>query len=512
MEPRNRAERERMHQTGVVNLVHAFSLTVSSASHGSFSITAPGDACVGQVKDVIAKDLCIDRGAVHLFVAHVEDPLEDIQRLSVCMAGEASLFMVLDRCDDKEVLTHLFFSRVATDNEGRVTELDGVTSSSLPTTIGNLRRLVCLDCNSDQLRHIPETVGHLHRLSDLCLRGTGIACLPEAIGGCRALRALNLADCAALRNIPDSIGYCTSMVSLDLSGSAVTDLPGSIANLQLLEDLDCSNCQDLEGFPDAIGRCGELTNLDLSESLITTIPTTIGECTHLLTLDLSFCYALRSYHLSLGLLKANGCQVRAECCPAAHLIGDIATVQGATALDFSDLMVFNVPDTIGTLLHLETLAFGGCKALAFFPDAIKGCLVLTDLDLSGTAIQQLSLAIGALDRLRVLNLNGCRALQSLPETVGVLRELQELNCYNCGSLETLPLSISELAKLQRLNCHECRSLWGVPAVIVGCVSLVLLDLRNTTIPPTIQGHGDWVCQASLRGQMQRAAPACCVLI
>ena len=43
------------------------------------------------------------------------------------------------------------------------------------------------------------------------------------------------------------------------------------------------------------------------------------------------------YPLSIGLLKAGGCNVNVTANPEATLVGDIATVQEATKLDYSYL-------------------------------------------------------------------------------------------------------------------------------------------------------------------------------
>uniref|UniRef100_A0A6N2MM48 NB-ARC domain-containing protein n=1 Tax=Salix viminalis TaxID=40686 RepID=A0A6N2MM48_SALVM len=84
-------------------------------------------------------------------------------------------------------------------------------------------------------------------------------------------------------------------------------------------------------------------------------------------------------------------------------------------------------------------------ARSFFQDIKKS------LNLSRSSIEEIPIEVGKLIHLRHLNLEGCRELVSLPETMYDLCNLQSLDVSRCLSLKELPRAIVKLIKLRHLR-------------------------------------------------------------
>ena len=105
------------------------------------------------------------------------------------------------------------------------------------------------------------------------------------------------------------------------------------------------------------------------------------------------------------------------------------------------------------------LEIAGCQALRSLPESVGVLTGLTSLTLSMCgAIESLPDSVGALTALTSLNLSDCRQLQSLPESVGALAVLTSLNLGRCRELPSLPESIWALTRLTSLNLFDCWAL------------------------------------------------------
>ncbi|KAJ6748163.1 LEUCINE-RICH REPEAT-CONTAINING PROTEIN SOG2 [Salix purpurea] len=90
---------------------------------------------------------------------------------------------------------------------------------------------------------------------------------------------------------------------------------------------------------------------------------------------------------------------------------------------------------------------------AALPDVMKQLTCIRSLNLSRSSIKEIPKEVGKLIHLRHLNLEGCRELVSLPETMCDLCNLQSLDVIWCSSLKELPLAIVKLIKLRHLHIY-----------------------------------------------------------
>ncbi|KAM0896116.1 hypothetical protein ACQ4PT_023382 [Festuca glaucescens] len=102
-------------------------------------------------------------------------------------------------------------------------------------------RIRVLDLTGSSIQTIPDCVGSLIHLRLLDLDGTEISCLPESIGCLINLQILNLQWCKALHSLPLAIIQLCNLRRLGLDNTPINQVPKGIGRLEFLNDL--------EGFP-----------------------------------------------------------------------------------------------------------------------------------------------------------------------------------------------------------------------------------------------------------------------
>ncbi|KAB5532260.1 hypothetical protein DKX38_018988 [Salix brachista] len=103
-------------------------------------------------------------------------------------------------------------------------------------------------------------------------------------------------------------------------------------------------------------------------------------------------------------------------------------------------------------------------------DVMKQLTCIRSLHLSRSSIKEIPKEVRKLIHLRHLNLEGCRELVSLPETMCDLCNLQSLDVNWCRSLKELPLAIGKLINLR----HLCINRSGVAFMPKGIERLTCL--------------------------------------
>ncbi|XP_044471156.1 disease resistance protein RPV1-like isoform X3 [Mangifera indica] len=106
------------------------------------------------------------------------------------------------------------------------------------------------------------------------------------------------------------------------------------------------------------------------------------------------------------------------------------------------------------ILNLERLDVEGCKSLV-----------------------EVHESIGLLRRLVLLNLKDCQSLVSLPSSVCSLESLKILNLYGCSKLEKLPQNLGKVKRLEELNLSGT-AIREVPSSITLLTNLQKLSLRG----------------------------------
>ncbi|KAJ0577508.1 putative leucine-rich repeat domain superfamily [Helianthus annuus] len=225
---------------------------------------------------------------------------------------------------------------------------------------------------SNNLTCIPNLTSALN-LEKLSLEGcTNLTSLHESVLLHKRLRYLNLKRCTCLESLGRSHMEMEALEALLLSGcSKLEYIPEFGKNMKRLEQLYLDGTR-IKKLPENLGEMCDLRNLDVSGTFIEELPSSISRLKKLRLLHVNRC--LLSFKTG-GFLN-----------PSLDTLSS-----GLKEVDLSSCNLSVVPDGIGLLCHLITL------------------------DLSGNDFVSLPASIGLLSKLRMLCLNNCKSLQSLPK-------------------------------------------------------------------------------------------------
>ncbi|GMN43213.1 hypothetical protein TIFTF001_012413 [Ficus carica] len=160
----------------------------------------------------------------------------------------------------------------------------------------------------------------------------------------------------------------------------------------------------------------------------------------------------------------------------AHAIFDKLDLPNLKYIDlrFSRNLI-EMPD-LSQAPNLEVLTLLGCRNFNNIPKIEN----IADLDLSGTAIEELPESIGSSRNLCKLTLVHCKSLQNIPSNIFQWESLKELNLSGCSSLKKIPDFPRLLLEDSELNETRLKENLHVPmdsseeldeSKVEGCISL-----------------------------------------
>ncbi|MFS7916838.1 putative leucine-rich repeat domain superfamily [Helianthus anomalus] len=253
------------------------------------------------------------------------------------------------------------------------------------------------------------------------------------------LRYLNLSGCAHLQSLGRSNMEMEALVTLLLSGcSNLEYVPEFGHNMKCLEHLyvDGTNIKKL---PESLGELCNLRKLDASDTSIQEIPLSV------------------QYLNRLRLLRVHRC--RLSSLNRGFLFTKMDVLSGLRELDLSYCNLSVVPDGIG-LLHR-----------------------LVNLDLSGNDFAFLPANISLLSNLRLLCLNNCKRLQSLPK----------LSIVNEDTLYGLKMRFNYIISQNTVDVSKFNATNNNTSPMVSCLNCPKLGVNDA---------GDQLAERILNGYLQ----------
>ncbi|XP_031121984.1 TMV resistance protein N-like isoform X2 [Ipomoea triloba] len=275
------------------------------------------------------------------------------------------------------------------------------------------------------------------------------------------LRKLNLGCCMNLKVVHPSIGNLSKLVLLDLSRCSDLESLPSFNQVSSLNSLDLCGCIELKNFPEIKERMPYLVELELREVGIIELHSSIqqlqgltklylDDCEHLVCLSNGFCELKNLVELTLrkvGIIE---------------LPSSIQQLQGLTKL------------YLDKCEHLVCLSNGFCElknlvelklrkvGIIELPSSIQQLQCLTKLYLDDCEhLVCLSNGFCELKNLKVLMINSCTNLKSLPENLQSLNSLEYLN-LNKSYFDSYPESFNQLTRLQHLDIRNCENFRKLP--------------------------------------------------
>jgi hypothetical protein len=155
----------------------------------------------------------------------------------------------------------------------------------------------------------------------------------------------------------------------------------------------------------------------------------------------------------------------------------LARQDAADHLDLRRLQIQVLPPISGLSL-LKVLDLDDCTELTSLPECLGDLSRLEKLYLgSCTALKVLPDRLCDLPALDTFFLVGCTALTAMPTRIGHLTALKELYLSNCTALKWLPEGLGGLVNLERCDLYGCIALQALPQSICELKSLAELDFR-----------------------------------
>ncbi|TXG74503.1 hypothetical protein ES288_1Z039200v1 [Gossypium darwinii] len=379
-----------------------------------------------------------------------------------------------------------------------------------PEIMETMKRLYRLDLSGTALNELPSSIGNLIGLKELNMNNCkNFVCLPDSFCKLKSLKRFYLKGCSRLEIFPEIMETMKRLYQLDLSGTALNELPSSIGNLIGLKELNMNNCKNFVCLPDSFCKLKSLKRFYLKGCSRLEIFSEIMETMKRLY-ELDLCgTALKELPSSIanliGLkyLKMNNCE---------SLIGDFPeimdTMERLYELDLSGTALKELPSSIGNLIGLKDLKMNNCENLVCLPDSfyklkslerfyLRGCSRLEifpeimetmkrlyQLDLSGTALNELPSSIGNLIGLKELNMNNCKNFVCLPDSFCKLKSLKRFYLKGCSRLEIFPEIMDTMKRLYELDLSGT-ALKELPSSIGNLIGLK--DLKINTVKTFLCG-------------------------
>ena len=155
----------------------------------------------------------------------------------------------------------------------------------LPESIGELDKLVILNCEGNKLTKLPKTTSGLVFLNTLLLGKNSFKQFPIAITQFENLQQLSL-EKNKLVALPEEIGGLKQLSRLNLNGNELEVFPASMSGLINLEELFLEE-NNLNELPKNITGIKNLRTLHLQNNSLINLPTSIKNLTRLEAVYLS---------------------------------------------------------------------------------------------------------------------------------------------------------------------------------------------------------------------------------
>ncbi|XP_031129542.1 TMV resistance protein N-like [Ipomoea triloba] len=336
--------------------------------------------------------------------------------------------------------------------------------------IPNLERLDLSNCTS--LATVHESIGALKKLVYLNLSHcVEVKSLPSTIH-LESLETLLLWECTKLENFPEIVGSMPKLSELHLEGTAIEELPSSIINLSNLVLINLSNCTNLSSLTYSICglKCLKTLNLRRCSSL-EKLPETLGQVdsleellvdgTAITQLPPSTTLMKNLKVLSLGShVKAKGKKTKGKKSDSqtwgikALSIGNVLPIPKLSLTNKKDPEPPIRPSLTG-LSSLRKLDLSYYNKLEEIASDISCLFTLEELNLSGNEFEDFPTTISRLNRLKILKLEKCTNLVSLPD---LPLNIALIDADECESLQSVANLSAEHANLWKVSLFGCSKL------------------------------------------------------
>ncbi|MBO9595195.1 MAG: leucine-rich repeat domain-containing protein [Niabella sp.] len=310
-------------------------------------------------------------------------------------------------------------------------------------TLKNIRRLALWG----DFEEIPEGIRHFKDLEILSMPRNRIRTVPAWIGELKKLKGLYLGG-NRIESISDELANCTMLEHLVLDKNQLDHLPATLMTLPRLKKLDLGSNR-LTRLPEGIASLKGLTGLSAPGNLLTEVPEEISMLEQLDTLVLS------GNRLS-------------------QLPADLHRLHALKLLDVSFNPIANTDFTLPVSLKRFSVVNG---QLHTFPEALKNCRQLEELELAQSDIRTIPYWITELTTLKKLDLRG-NQLVGIPAFLCKIKTLESLDLAN-NRIDSIT-GVLELPVLKRMDLSR-NPIRNFPGTWTPLPALRYLNISGTGI-------------------------------
>ncbi|TXG66629.1 hypothetical protein EZV62_007904 [Acer yangbiense] len=303
---------------------------------------------------------------------------------------------------------------------------------TLPSTF-EPKKLVKLDMSYSNIKYLWKGKKVFEKLKAIKLRYCRNLTMSPDFTMVPNLEKLDLECCTRLIEVHESVGFLNRLTILNLKNCEnLVRFPSDVSGLKSLKILDLNGCLKLEKLPENLDGIECLEDLDAGGTAIRQVPSSIAKLTNLRKLSFRGCKGEPSKTYSSILWSLLSPTRNPKYCMGL-LLPPLTGLSFLRTLDLSDcnLLEGGIPSDIGSLSSLE------------------------ELNLSKNQFVSLPDSISQLSKLKVLLMEKCQRLQSLPK---LPQEIIFIGAENCTALETMSsaieLSSSQSVALHLFNCFK----------------------------------------------------------
>ncbi|CAI5473325.1 unnamed protein product [Closterium sp. Yama58-4] len=400
--------------------------------------------------------------------------------------------------------------------------------TTLPEDFGRISSLEYLNLEmSANFKVIPDSICLLSQLKELnVIDCCELSAFPQSVSAMESLTAIVLNGCD-LHELPRDFGQLLNLVSLKLSSYKLVTLPDSFGQLGKLKELVFMECNNL---PPGFETLPKLRTLYLFNCVFASLPDRFGDLPSLEVLRVGTKATYSRNRIETGSESDDGPELEGTC--ALHMLpqslvrltqlqelilegcemleelpagmGGMASLRSAPAqylpaslLSLAQLTHLNIYDlpSLQQLIAPALVAQSSAHAQATHDDQSErfdmGSDVSARFDLLSSlqqlkvllleecpAVTSLPSSLTSLSNLQQLTLKSLPLLTHLPENIGQLQALRDLSLESCQALKALPPSFTLLYSLMRLTIVDCPKLTHLPDPISSLSSLASLTLTR----------------------------------
>ncbi|XWS10476.1 hypothetical protein CRYUN_Cryun39dG0082900 [Craigia yunnanensis] len=374
-------------------------------------------------------------------------------------------------------------------NELRLLNWRGYPFRSLPSSF-QPDNLVALLIPNSRIEQLWEGNRFLNKLKLVNLKGSENLIKTPDFRSAPNLESLILEGCTRIIEVHPSVGALSKLKLLDLNGCKhLRSLPTKI-RMESLEVLLLSGCSSLQRFPEIDGEMKHLLKIYLNKTGIKELPSSIGHLSGLIHLSLMDCKNLRSLPTKIFRMESFQYLTLSGCSNLERFTDIDGEMKSLLCPHLDRTCIEELSPSIGHLSGLKVLDLEGCKSLRSLPTKIIGMESIEDLTFSGCSnLERFPEIDGEMKSLLCLHLDGT-GIEELHSSIEYLSGLKLLNLSGCKSLRSLPTKIIGMASLETLILSGCSNLKRFPEIEAKMECLLELYLDGTDIEelPSSIGH------------------------